>query len=98
MKIVPDHNNPVYYKNLNTEKIKQDGLGPVSEKKVYDTISLRGNQDAVSDDVFVRQLKEKLLEEVKTPASEKELEEIKMQLEENNYYIGIDEIIKKMLL
>ena len=54
--------------------------------------------DALPEAKFVNELKNKIMNDVKKSHSEKELEELKLQIEDGSYQIGIDEIIRKILL
>ncbi len=97
MKIVSDSNS-VYYNNPNTNISRRGSVSDgFSNVKSFDEVSIH-KSDALPEAKFVNELKNKIMNDIKKSHSEKELEELKLQIEDGSYQIGIDEIIRKILL
>lgn len=97
MKIIP--NNIPYKYSGNNEAVKITASQSKSKKisQSFDQIIL-STKSEVSDEKFVNDLTEKITKEVCSPSSSRDLEEIRSQIEDGTYHIGIDEIAKKMIL
>lgn len=97
MKITPD-SNLIYCKNLNTNINRQANfIDKYSNSKNFDEILINKN-NIISENKFVNELKNEIMNDIKNLHSEKDLEELKLQIEEGSYQIGIDEIVRKILL
>ncbi len=97
MKITPDSNS-IYYNTLHENKNNQvNCVDSSSNVKSFDEILIQKGQ-AIPEKTFIRNLKNEIMDDVKASHSEKELEELKLQIQEGSYQIGIDELIRKILL
>lgn len=81
------------------QKINKKPVIQKEPKKVssnFDKLIL--NSTSISDEKFIGDVTGKLLQEVRTPNSSVKLENIKSEIEKGVYDIGVDEILKKMML
>ena len=65
--------------------------------KNFDEILISKNE-AMPEGMFISELKNRILKEVQAPAPEKNIEEIRCQIEDGSYETGIDEVIRRMML
>lgn len=97
MKITPD-SNLKYCNNINININRQTNyIDKYSNVKNFDEILINKGRD-IPEDKFVNELKNEIMNDIKKPHSEKYLEELKLQVQEGSYQIGIDEIIRKIIL
>ena len=97
MKIRTDSNSLYYtnpYKNVNRQLNDADYNSSI---KNFDEIFIHKSQ-AVPENKFISEVKNKIMNDIKSLHSEKEIEELKLQVEDGSYQIGFDEIIRKILL
>ena len=64
--------------------------------KNFDEI-LINKEVEISDDKFINDLRSHIIKEVNILKTDKELEEIKFEIQNNNYQIGIEEVTKRIL-
>ena len=97
MKITPD-SNLMYCNNLNTNSNRKTNyIDKSSNIKSFDEILINKCKE-IPENKFVSELKNQIMNDIRKPHSQKELEELKLQIEEGSYQIGIDEIVRKIIL
>lgn len=94
MRIFNANNTPFYTKSQNS---KVEGSQTKINKSNYDKITI-SNSNKNSEEAFAKDLSNKIMTEVRTPVTSSALEDLKGQIENNEYKIDIDNIIKHILL
>ena len=82
---------------VKTENLSQTDGSTKKSIKNFDEITIR-SKEIFDEQKFARQLSQKILKEISAPTDDYKIEEIKTQVQLNDYPIMIDEIAKKMLL
>lgn len=93
---IPKMSQMLSYKS-DTLKGKSHPSNQIKSAKNFDDIIIHANQNA-DEDVFSRDLKNKIFSEVKSSISDYKLNDIKSQIALGEYQINSDEIVKRMLL
>lgn len=98
MKIIPTNIRNIYTNN--SESIKND-LNTSKDAKVsnrsksFDEIIIQAKVN-VPEDKFISDITTTLSKELRTPTPSNKLDELKMQIAEGTYQIGVNEIINKI--
>ena len=101
MKIIPINIRNLY--SCSNEIIKSDSNSLKSPKahtctKNFDEIIIQSRSASVSEDKFFNDVTTNMSKELRTPPSTDKLDELKQQIAEGTYQIGINEIVKKIFL
>ncbi len=104
MRILPGSKDLIYFRKLNNVSKNATGDGTVDFNnelsktvKKFDEITINKNK-VIPDDKFAEGLKNQIMKEVNEQPSQKALEELKIQIENDTYQVGIDEIARKIML
>ena len=98
MKIIPTNTRNIYTNS--SESIKND-LNTSKDAKVsnrsksFDEIIIKAKTN-VSDEKFISDITATISKELKTPTPSNKLAELKIQIAEGTYQIGVNEIINKI--
>lgn len=77
----------------------QPSAKPKKAVQSFDQITLTGNSsNRHTEEVFTAELKNKISQEVRRPASAQDLEDLKTQIKNGTYQLDLETVAKKMLL
>lgn len=85
----------------NTNDVLKSSTIPAEKKRItknFDEIIIHVNNSANPEDKFINDLTSKLSKDIRTPASNYEIDDLKSQIETGTYQISLDEIAKKIML
>lgn len=92
--------NNILNRYVNPSENIKTNVSQASQKKIsknFDELIIRSNA-TVSEDKFINDLTNKISKEVRTSASSYKVQDIQSQIENGTYQIGLDEVVKKMML
>lgn len=72
-----------------------------SKKKIvksFDELIINSSAAAISEDKFSKDVSNRILKEINTPASSNKIESLKAEIENGTYQIMPEEIVRKMML
>lgn len=85
---------------LNPSENAKTNVSKLSQRKIsknFDELIIHSNNTA-SEDKFISDLTNKISKEVRTSASSYKMQDIQSQVENGTYQIGLDEVVKKLML
>lgn len=92
--------NSISNRYKNTGKVIKSNFAQMAQTKIsknFDKITISSNT-SISEDKFAHELASRISKEVKTATPSYKMEDIKSQIEEGTYQIGLDEVVKKIML
>lgn len=97
MKITSNAVNTHYMAQNELPKLSGGNSSSKRLNKNFDELLIHSNT-AISDEKFLQELPKRISKELKNFTPTYQLEDIKNQIEDGTYRIGLDEVVKKMLL
>ncbi len=97
MKIFPNMQSSLYNVQQRTTNIENSPeINQTKNAKNFDEILIH-QENTMSENQFVKELAAKLKKEVYQPKSTKDLEELKLQVENGTYSLALDEVARRIL-
>ena len=97
MKIFPNMQSLLYNVQQRTTNIENSPeINQTKNAKNFDEILIH-QENTMSENQFVKELAAKLKKEVYQPKSTKDLEELKLQVENGTYSLALDEVARRIL-